>query len=61
MSEAKAGAVRAKTVENAQPSPFYEDETLDLDMPLIEVQAAYDVIKVRIRDAAVEPMLDYSD
>ena len=56
MSETNLGAARAKTVSVI--SPLVEDEILDWDVPPIQISTPSDTIRVRLRDAEPEPILD---
>jgi hypothetical protein len=45
-------------VESSRPSLVHEDEILDWDVPTIDAPFPSDKIRVRVRDAEAEPMLD---
>ena len=52
-------AVKPTTiVESNRPSQFHADEILDWDVPTIDAPFLSEKIRVRVRDADAEPMLD---
>lgn len=58
MSKMQVATVRTQVTVNSKPSSVYKDEILDWDVPLIDAHIACSRIRVRIREAEAEPMLD---
>ena len=57
MADTIGATVRARVAANNAPSPAYDDEILDWDVPSINVSTESLRIRVRIRDVEAEPML----
>ena len=57
-SKMQVATVRTQLTVNSKPSTVFNDEILDWDIPSIEAPAASTRIRVRIRAAQAEPMLD---
>jgi hypothetical protein len=57
MPGTSVGTVRAKIATDSHSGPVIADEILDWDVPMIDVQAPSDTMRVRVRDADPEPML----
>ena len=51
-------AARPTAVVESKLSAFHEDEILDWDVPPIDAPFLSEKIRVRVRDADAEPMLD---
>ena len=55
---ASSAAAKARIPVSDQPSPLYEDDILDWDVPPLDASFPSDKIQVRVRDLQAEPMLD---